>query len=196
MTDLSLLIPCRAARISHVDESVRKISIGEAIIIDRLRVSIERMDACWINATLRNTVTQIHFAFPFFSQRADEITARVGYSLAYSASISAIGNVPAHSTRHQLLLSGHLARDNGHVEGGKSSGGKTTGIRRALHYRTDKCRAQSPVKITRSLISGRGERGAGRSRSKKISSSREEGWQDVDRLSSKGLLGFCSLLAY
>lgn len=72
--------------------------------------------------------------------------------LACSASISAIGSVPAHSTRDQLLLPRALSGDNG---GTSKAENQVAGKRRSMSRLPYKCRAQSPVKITRSLISGR-----------------------------------------
>lgn len=75
--------------------------------------------------------------------------------LACSASISAIGIVPAHSTRDQLLLPQALSGDNG---GTSKVENQVAGKRQSMSRLPYKCRAQSPVKITRLLISGRERR--------------------------------------
>lgn len=118
------------------------------------------------NHTLRERATLLRilssvmfFLFSFFlaaCRRNRRVFARVSNSLACSASISAIESVPAHSMRDQLLLPRALNGDNGATSkvGNQMAGKRRGAIESRLPY---KCRAQLPVKITRSLISSRGK---------------------------------------
>lgn len=101
----------------------------------------------------------LQYLFFFFFSRSLPTKSpciRVNNLLACSASISAIGSVPAHSMRDQLLLLRALNGDNRATSKAENQmAGKRRGaIESRLPY---KCRAQSLVKITRSLISSRGK---------------------------------------
>lgn len=112
----------------------------------------------WGRSWILSSVSSVMFLFfSFFlaaCRRNRRVFARVSNSLACSASISAIGSVPAHSMRDQLLLPRALNGDNGATsKAGNQMAGKRRGaIESRLPY---KCRAQLPVKITRSLISSK-----------------------------------------
>lgn len=80
------------------------------------------------------------------------VFACVCNSLACSTSISAIRSVPAHSTHDQLLL---LRALNGDNEGMSKAENQVAGKRRGSSRLPYKCRAQSSMKITGSLINGR-----------------------------------------
>lgn len=107
------------------------------------------------NATPKSLVNIAGCSLFFFLRLADETATCLRNLLACSASISAIGSVPAHSTRDQLLLPRALSGDNG---GMSKAENQVAGKRRSMSRLPYKCRAQSPVKITRSLISSRERR--------------------------------------